>query len=289
MRVLALDVGGTAIKSAIVDEMGELYDVRETPTAKVIWEGITQIAKSYSCFDAIGISTAGIVDHHRGIVTFSSAALGYRDNEPLADEVREAIGVPVFVDNDVNCASMGEAAFGAGRGCDNFVCITYGTSIGGAVYINGGLYRGANNMAGEIGHFATHAYGRPCPCGKRGCYSEYASVTALVERAMTIDAKYTDGRTIGASLSDPLLEKEVQAWADEVCVGLAAVIHIFDPEKVILGGGIMSDPVFTEMIKSRLSEHIMPSYSAVEVEAAQTGNRAGILGAAAIAFKGMDK
>lgn len=289
MRVLAMDVGGTAVKSAIVDENGTMFEFRETPTAKVIWEGIVEIAKSYSGYEAIGISTAGIVDYRHGVVVFSSAALGYTDNEPLAREVSEAVGVPVFVENDVNCAAMGEFAFGAGRGCSDFVCVTYGTSIGGAVFINGRLYRGTRNMAGEIGHFVTHAYGRPCPCGKQGCYSEYASATALIERAKVINPGYSDGRIIAASLDNPLLRQAVWDWADEVGIGIATVIHIFDPKKVILGGGIMNDSIFVEVINERLPRHIMPSYSQVEVVAAETGNRAGILGAAAVAINGMNE
>lgn len=285
MKVLAIDVGGTAIKSALVDEHGKIEDFRELPTPAVIAEGILEAARGYSGYEAVGISTAGLVDHANGVVIFSSAALGYRDNEPLAEEIGSVLGVPVTVENDVNAAALGEARFGAGRGCSDFVCLTYGTSIGGALYLNGDLYRGSRNMAGEIGHVPTHAFGRPCPCGKQGCYSEYASVTALVRMAMEVDEKYCNGRVIQAAMGDdPWLMAAVRAWADEVCVGLVTVVHVFDPPRVILGGGIMSDPVFVGLIRDTLREHILDSYGSVEIVGAETGNQAGLLGAAALAF-----
>ena len=285
MKVLAIDVGGTAIKSALVCDNGELIDFRELPTPAVIAEGILEAARGYSGYAAVGISTAGLVDYKQGVVIFSSAALGYRDNEPLAEEIGSVLGVPVVVENDVNAAALGEAKFGAGRGCSDFVCLTYGTSIGGALYLNGDLYRGSRNMAGEIGHVATHAFGRPCPCGKQGCYSEYASVTALVRMAMEVDTAYASGRIIAENMGgDPWLMAAVRAWADEVCVGLAGLIHVFDPPRVILGGGVMSDPAIVDIIRETLPEHILDSYGSVEIRGAETGNRAGLLGAAALAF-----
>ena len=286
MKVLAIDVGGTAIKSALIDREGHIEDFRERPTPPVISQGILQAAGDYSGYAAVGISTAGLVDHKNGVVVFSSDTLGYADNEPLAQEVSTALGgIPVTVENDVNSAALGEAMFGAGRGCRDFVCLTYGTSIGGALYLNGDLYRGSKNMAGEIGHMATHAFGKPCPCGRMGCYSEYASVSALVAQAMAVDPKYNNGRVIEAHLDDPALMAAVRDWANEVGVGLAAVIHMFDPPRVILGGGVMSSPVFVDLIRETLQEHIIPSYSGVEIRGAETGNRAGLLGAAALALQ----
>lgn len=286
MKVLAIDVGGTAIKSAIVHADGTIEDFRELATPSVIAEGILEAAKGYSDYAAVGICTAGLVDYKKGIVIFSSAALGYHDNEPLAEEIGSVVGVPVVVENDVNAAAMGEAMFGAGRGCDDFVCLTYGTSIGGALYLNGGLYRGSRNMAGEIGHVATHAFGKPCPCGKRGCYSEYASVTALVNEAKKLNPAYDSGRVIAAHMnSDPSLMEIVRAWAHEVCVGLMGVVHTFDPPRVILGGGLMSDDSIIQMIRQALPDHILDSYGSVEIVGAETGNRAGLLGAAALAME----
>ena len=286
MKVLAIDVGGTAIKSALVSDNGKMEDFRELPTPAVIADGIIEAARGYTGYAAVGISTAGLVDHEKGVVIFSSASLGYVDNEPLSEKIGSALGVPVTVENDVNAAALGEAMFGAGRGCRDFVCLTYGTSIGGALYLNGGLYRGSRNMAGEIGHVATHAFGKPCPCGKQGCYSEYASVTALVRMAMEIDEKYNNGRAILAAMKDdPWLMAAVRAWADEVCVGLAGVIHVFDPPRIILGGGVMSDPGLVEIIRETLSTHILDSYSSVELRGAETGNAAGLLGAAALALE----
>ncbi|MEA4921005.1 MAG: ROK family protein [Clostridiaceae bacterium] len=289
MKVLAIDVGGTAIKSALVDENGDISGFREMATPSVIIDGIVKAAKGYNDYSAVGISTAGIVDHKKGTVVFSSAALGYIEGEPLALEVTESLGVPVTVENDVNCAALGEARFGAGRGLGDFVCLTYGTAVGGALYLNGGLYRGYGNMAGEVGHIATHAFGKKCACGGRGCYSEYASASALVAKAMEVDEKYCDGRAIAAGLSDGRLMEAVLSWADEVCVGLAAVIHMFDPPRVILGGGIMNDKIFVDIIRERLKGHIMPAYAEAEVMGAEMGNRAGLLGAAALALEEAEK
>lgn len=284
MIVLSFDVGGTAIKSAIVNQNGEIEGYRETETPRNIANGLINLAHEYRGYDAVSVSTAGIVDSQNGTVVYSSDALGYKDNETVAAAMKSALGVPVYIENDVNCAAIGEHAFGAAKGLENFVCMTFGTSIGGAIFINGGLYNGRRNMAGEIGHIITHAGGRSCPCGGSGCYSEYASVSALVREAQKIDPKLSNGRIICENIDHPKVKNIIESWADEVSMGVAAVIHIFDPEAVILGGGIMNDSIIFDIIRGRLNAFLMPSYRGERLRQAATGNRAGLLGAAAIAF-----
>ncbi len=283
MKALAIDVGGTAIKAAIVSSEGELSGFAEFPTPKDLTTGLVEIARGFSGYEVIGVSTAGLVDSAAGTVAFSSA-LEYGADAPVRAMLEAATHLPVHVENDVNCACVCEGMFGAGRDSADFVCLTYGTSIGGALFLNGGLYSGKNNLAGEIGHMVTHAFGRDCPCGQKGCYSEYASVSALVRQTSLLDESLTDGRAIMRNTDRFEVMGILDKWVDEVCVGLANVVHILNPPLVILGGGIMVEEQLVDKIKTRLPHFLMPGYRDVRVERAMKGNTAGLIGAAMLAI-----
>ncbi len=287
---MALDIGGTAIKSALYNE-GTLTDIKETPTQAAqggahVVNRIKEIIKEYQCnhsFERVGISTAGQVDSVRGEIIYANENIpGYMGTK-LKNIVEEEFHVPVKVENDVNAAAIGEAAFGAGKSYKEFVCLTYGTGVGGAIFTNGELYTGSSYSAGEFGAIVTHPEDRVL--GKdmfTGCYEKYASVTALVNSALRVDASLTSGRKVFERIGEPKVKEVVDRWILEIIYGLTSVIHMLNPECVILGGGVMEQPYVLERLREQLYQHIMSSYHHVVIEKAALGNRAGMLGAAVL-------
>lgn len=291
MKVLALDIGGTSIKSALVKD-GELTQKKETPSdarsgADFLLKNVYSLIESYRDYDIIGVSTTGQVDSEKGVITFANENVPRYTGTRLKDLLTEKFQKPVLVENDVNAAAIGEGRFGAGKNHRDFLCLTYGTGVGGAIILNGQIYKGMNGSAGEFGHMITHAGGHFCGCGQQGCYEQYASTTALVRNAQEADSSWTDGRQLFASLDsgDPAAIRVVENWIDDVLCGLTGLIHIFNPSCVILGGGIMNEPYILNQINRKISSRIMESYKAVEIKAAQLGNHAGIYGMLALALQ----
>ena len=285
MQILTFDIGGTLIKSAMYDENLGLLDCYEHEYPRAGVEGVLailrqEIRKNEKDFDAIGISTAGLVDAEKGEIIFCSDAIpgytGTRLKAILESETRH----PVFIMNDVNAAALGEGAFGSGKDFKDYICLTYGTSIGGAIVIDNKIYGGKSGYAGEIGHIVTHLGGKHCVCGRKGCYTEYASVTALLNKCRAIDYRIHDGFDIFANFENPHIKAEIDMWIDEIVHGLTTVCHIFDPQAIILGGGVMKEKYLTDEISRKLKKDVMPGYENVAVLPASLGNKAGLMGAA---------
>ncbi len=197
--------------------------------------------------------------------------------------MEEEFHVPTKVENDVNSAAIAESVFGVGKPYKEFVCLTYGTGVGGAIFANGKLYTGSSYCAGEFGAIVTHPEDRIL--GKDmfvGCYEKYASVTALVNSALRVDASLTNGRKVFERIGEPKVKEVVDRWILEIIYGLTTIIHMLNPECVILGGGVMEQPYVLERLREQLYQHIMSSYHHVMIEKAALGNRAGMLGAAVL-------
>lgn len=285
MRVLALDIGGTAIKAALFED-GTPCDFLEHACdgrqgGEVVLQNVFSVVGRYFGYACVGISTAGQVDADTGTISYANQNIPGYTGMPLAQRVAQCAGVPAFAENDVNCAAMGEAMFGAARGVGNFLMLTYGTGIGGCVIQNGQVYRGAGGNAGELGHMVTHANGRLCACGGRGCYEQYASTTALVAAAAKVDAGLENGRQVmeAAEAGNAAVQEVFAAWLCEVEAGLAGLVHLFDPGCIVLGGGIMARPGIVDSLQQSLPKRLMPPYCKVPLRAAQLGNMAGLYGA----------
>ena len=288
MRTAVLDIGGTFIKSALyADNM--LYQFKETPTplssgGKGIVACAAEIVKTYGSFDAIGISTAGQVDPDRGMILYANENIPGYTGTPVRELLEYIFHVPVVVDNDVNMAAVGEGALGAGKEEQDFLCLTYGTGIGGAIIQNKEVYRGSSFSAAEFGSIVTHGQSSQDQGGyPEGIYEKYASATALVHMAEQINPKLLDGKAIFANLKEPEVKAIVDIWIGEILLGLSSLIHIFNPSCIILGGGVMEQTYLIREIRRRLSDYIMPSFSNVRIKQAELGNRAGLLGAAVTA------
>lgn len=284
MRIVALDIGGTSIKSGIWTGEGA-EEVKEWATnAKrgggYVMERAREIIRTYGEFDAIGISTAGQVDAKEGRIRYANENIpGYTGMDVRGILERE-FGVPVAVENDVNAAALGEGLFGAGIPYSDFLCITYGTGVGGAIVIGKEVYKGSSCSAGEFGGILIHPEdveeGQPFS----GCYEKYASATALTIRAMEWNPELDNGRKIFQQIENPQVRAIVDAWINEIVFGLSGIIHIFNPACIILGGGVMAQPYILQEVRRKIKRRIMSSFSHVELVPAQLGNHAGLLGAA---------
>lgn len=286
-KIAALDIGGTSIKSGMWDGT-ELRDVREQDTnakngGRYVMERAKEILHSYHGFDAIGISTAGQVDSVKGCIRYANENIPGYTGMQVRDILQAEFHVPVAVENDVNAAATGEAQFGAGRDYDDFLCITYGTGVGGAIVMDKRVYSGSMFSAGEFGGILIHPEARRAGEPFSGCYEKYASTTALVRLAREYSEGLDNGRKIFSRLGEPAVRLIVDSWIDEIVYGLISVIHIFNPSCIVLGGGVMAQPYIIEQVREKTRLEIMDSFRNVELKAAELGNRAGLLGAVHLA------
>lgn len=295
MKILAIDIGGTAIKVVELNEEGTILSTKEVASeakkgGEYLMNKVISLIEEYNDYCSIGISTAGQVDAVNGKIIYANENIPNYTGMPVKDLIEEKFGVPVYVDNDVNAAALGEAHYGSGKDYNDFLCLTYGTGIGGAIIVDGLVYRGNNGVAGEFGHMLTHPNGKLCGCHMHGCYEQYASVTALIREASAIDQSYTNGKILFEKIhEDERIKQLIDKWTDEVVIGLINLVHVFNPSCIILGGGIMEQELIIEEIRRKIYNTIMPSYRQVQIAKAKLGNRAGALGVGYMAMNIISK
>lgn len=294
--ILGVDIGGTSAKIALVDEKGRVCrqtevatnsDGYETPVIDSVMEGVEAfLAKNGVTPEGIGVSATGQIDDENGIVIGTNGKIPHYEGTEIRRVLGERFHVPVWVLNDANAAALGECFAGRGKGKKNVIMITLGTGVGGGIVLNGQVYGGRRGIAGEIGHFTLYQDGAPCPCGKRGCYESYASTSALVERGRkTFARKDLDGRRIFAMAQDGDADalRLLDGWISDIAAGIGSLVHIFNPEMVLIGGGVSrQEKLLMEPLREKVFAQIMPRFrEGLAVEAAALGNDAGVIGAAA--------
>lgn len=292
---LGIDIGGTAIKYGVVDSKNNIIKKGQIPTQqhngdKGIMDEIIALTKKMQetyPLVSLGIGTAGIVDAENKTVTASNLPF---NNTPMESYIQKRVNIPVSVENDANCAALGEVLAGVAQNVNNVLMVTLGTGIGGGIIINKKIYSGTNGEAGEIGHMSINADGLPCPCGNTGCWEMYASVTALIEQtkkaveenpdsilAKKVSSKNgtINGKTVFEAMNDECdVAKDVfDKYIGYLSVGLKNIINIFKPELVVLAGGIT---VQGDNILSPLSKKLN---STTPVKISRLQNDAGIVGA----------
>ena len=327
---IGIDVGGTNVKIALVDEKGKIIYSNSVPTyAKMgfeytvnnIKQSIRDLMKETrtdeKSIEGIGFDFPGQIDYKNGIVKLAPNIPGWVD-VPIAKMIEDEFHIKTRIDNDVRCAALGELKFGAGKGCENFVCITVGTGIGSGLVINGKLnfvcitvgtgigsglvingklVRGASNAAGEIGHIKLVAKdGAICGCGDTGCLEAYASGPCIVAMAQDYirggkSAKFAEMASDGeitpyivakaAEAGDPVAKRIFEIMGEYIGLGLTSVINLLNPEKVIVGGGVAEcGDLLLEPIRKTIKKRAMVvAGSVVEIVPAQLGNSAGVIGA----------
>lgn len=291
MKILAIDIGGTAIKYGLVSEDFEILTSFEIPTdahlggphlMNKIMNIVGEYADEISC---VGISTAGQVNSELGKIIFASENIPNYTGIEITKTIQKKYNLPVSVENDVNSAATAEAKFGSAKGYKDFLCLTYGTGVGGALWINNQIYTGEYFSAGEFGHIVTHTGGKVCTCGNQGCYEMYASTRALVYAVKEATGKNLNGREIFApeNFNNTLIRSVIDNWIDEIVGGLTTLIFIFNPPLIVLGGGIMNETYVVSEIERRIHARPVHSFKDVQIKKAQMKNQAGMLGAAYIA------
>lgn len=291
MKILAIDIGGTAIKYGVVSEDFTVEKSFEVPTEahlggphlmQKIMTFVTEYANEVDC---VGISTAGQVNSELGKIIFASENIPNYTGIEIKKTIQEKFNLPVRVENDVNSAATAEAKFGAGCGFQDFLCLTYGTGVGGALWINDKIYTGDYFSAGEFGHIVTHTGGKKCTCGNNGCYEMYASTRALVRAVKEETGKALTGREIFAPehFNNVTVRAVIDNWIDEIIGGLSTLIFIFNPPCIILGGGIMNEDYIISEIDRRIHARPIHSFQSVKIKKAELKNQAGMLGAAYLA------
>ncbi|WP_329350398.1 ROK family protein [Streptomyces sp. NBC_01261] len=299
-HVIALDVGGTGMKAALVGAEGELLHRARRATGRergpdAVVEHILGFAAELRAYGeehygepatAAGVAVPGIVDAERGIAAYS-ANLGWRD-VPLRDLLAARLGgVPVALGHDVRTGGLAEGRIGAGKGADRFLFVPLGTGIAGAIGIDGRVEAGAHGFAGEIGHIVVRPGGTPCPCGQTGCLERYASAAAVTEAWAAVSgdpgADAADCAKAVAS-GDRRAQKVWQEAVDALADGLVTALTLLDPRTIIIGGGLAEagETLFTplrEAVRARITFQKLPS-----IVPAALGDTAGCLGAGLLAW-----
>jgi glucokinase len=298
--VLAVDVGGMTIKSAIVRADGHAVHSESWPTPsgaeRVIEELGNLLIAMKSRAESAGLRVIavrvvcpGIIDDESGIVRYASN-LDWR-NVPLATLMGERIGIPVVVGHDVRAAGLAEQLLGAAVGASDFVHIPIGTGVAAALFESGAVILGATRSPGEVGHMPVFPDGESCTCGQRGCLEVYMSGAGLARRYLARGGEPLDAETIVARLDTDPIAHEV--WADAVralCLGLATMTLLLDPALIVLGGGL-SRAGDALLVPLRISlDQQLAWREAPRVEISTLGSNAGLIGASILAFRsvGMD-
>lgn len=308
---VGVDVGGTSVRAGLVDRTGEVLDVSRAPTPHsdaaledAIVGCIGELAGRHAVA-AVGLALAGFIDAERGLVRYAPH-LSWRD-APVAERIAARVEVPVVVEHDANAAALAERRYGAAAGARVVVFVALGTGIGGALLLDGELYRGAYGVAPEFGHIRLVPRGRSCPCGKRGCWERYCSGTALATTAMEMlagggdavagsvlarDAALDPGRVTGQRVAaaaregDRLARRAVADLGRWLGEGLAVIADVFDPELVVIGGGVStSSPLFLDEAREHYASVVTGSGNRplARIRTAQLRDAAAVVGAAELA------
>jgi glucokinase len=307
-ETIGVDLGGTKMLAGVLDPDSEvLWEDREASTGQdedelvgLLVREVEEARSARPSVAAIGLGIPATIDRSRGVAV--SAVNLPIENLPIRDLASERTGLPVFVDNDANVAALAEHLYGAARGAENAVMLTIGTGIGGGLILGGELYRGSTGAGAELGHVVIAMDGPPCQgnCPSRGCVETFASGTALGregraaaenEPGSALAAMRADGCEIdGKAVTEAALAGDAAAVAvfdlvgSRLGVALASFANVFDPEVFVIGGGVIAaGDLLLEPARRELRERGLPPMSRTPVLAAELGEDAGMIGAAAMA------
>lgn len=302
---IGIDVGGTTVKGAIIDENGKLYGEDRVPTGNgaEIVDGIETLCNRLiakcernAVVKGVGIGCAGVIDSENGVVVLAGNLR--LKNFSMAKMVEERVHLPVKMTNDANAAALGEAKFGAGKNYKNSILVTLGTGIGGGIVIDGKLFEGNKSAGAEIGHMVIERGGNRCTCGRRGCFEAYSSATALIKRTkwameedvsssmwLSCTSETATGKTAFDHAASDIAANEVVDWyINYLACGLINLANIFRPEVIMLGGGVSAQGEnLNAPLQSILDRELFAgNYAPVKVITATLGSAAGAYGAAAL-------
>lgn len=304
MRI-GIDLGGTNIAAGLVDEDMNILCQMSLPTRSVrpyteiiddmalLVEGLINMGNvTMEDIAQVGIGSPGTPEKETGNILYSNN-LGWH-NVPLLTELSHRVSTALKVDNDANCAALGEFLAGAARGCRSAIMITLGTGVGSGIIIDGKIYDGVNHAGAEIGHNVIVSGGELCTCGRRGCWEAYASATALIRMgrqaaeqnpgSLLAKAEKLDGLAIfqAADQGDSAAQQVIDQYLFYVAEGLTNVVNTFQPDAVVIGGGICGQGErILKPIRRQIAQNVFcKQVSVPKIVTATLGNAAGIIGAA---------
>jgi len=297
---IGIDLGGTNTKIALVAANGRIVRRTQFPTkahkdkpalinaiASEAFGIIKLCGLKKSQVQGIGIGVPGLVDSKRGVVHYLTNISGWK-HVNLSRELEKKTGIKTRVDNDVNLMALAEARFGAGRDSASLFCVTLGTGVGGGIVIDGEIYRGNTQSAGEIGHISVDPEGPKCNCGRKGCVEAYVGNSYVVKRAeqkMRKKGITPEQITKAAKKGDRAAMDIWKETAEYLGRGLVIVINLFDPETIVIGGGMIGAGEFIfKPLRGYIRKNalIVPA-ARVKIVKAKLGNNAGVIGAAELA------
>jgi glucokinase len=311
---IGIDLGGTAIKGGLVDADGRIVSEKSVPTgasepaghtlgemAKLI-QSLAEAARGRGTVAGAGIGAAGQVDHEKGVFIEGPNMPNWK-NVPVAGDMRKASGLPVVLDNDAHVAALGEYACGAGGGAAAMLMVTLGTGVGGGIVLDGRLYRGKDNTAGEFGHTTIQHDGPVCACGRRGCVEAFIGTQGILRRTrekLALDRSSSlhrvrsnemEPRHVGeaAEQGDAAARAVLRDIGEFLGTALANIVNLLNIERAVIGGGVSNAGEWIlESARERLAKDALKvPRGTVHVVRASLGNSAGIVGAAKLAMEGV--
>ncbi|CUN08338.1 ROK family protein [Turicibacter sanguinis] len=304
MKYLGVDIGGTAVKLGIVDKTGEIistyskgvaFDAYETPIIETVKVAIDEFFEKEQVeladFLGIGVSATGQIDYRSGCVIGVGGNIKNWCHTNIKEELELKYGLKTTVLNDANCMIIGEKWLGRAKGYEHVIGITIGTGVGGGILVNGEILQGTTGIGGELGHFSIDSHGVKCRCGNIGCYENYASMTALVNKVLEgydeldlpVSRDEVNGRVIFEALEagNEKVADMVEEWILMIAKGLVSLVHLFNPEIIVIGGGVCTqEERFIKPIREYVLSHAMEQFKKeLKVESAMLFNNAGLVGA----------
>lgn len=307
-RVLGIDVGGTNIRGAIVNEKGEIFSRRQIKSdAK---EGIDKVLENLVNFiklfyehkpSVIGIGFPGIINHKEGILIQSPNILGGKNFPVLNVLKRHLNSTPLIIENDVNCITLGEFWKGSGRNCDSMIMLAIGTGLGGGIVLRRKLWRGEDGTAGEIGHIVVNPAGPKCNCGSNGCLESFVSAEA-VRRIVKSNPRLTEKtcKTDPDDIPRKIMElaregdnEAINLWkqfGSYLGVGITSLINLLNIKNIIIGGGLSNAwDFFIDSTENEIRKRVLKTAdNKLNIRKTELGNNAGILGSAFLTFKSLN-
>ena len=303
---LGIDIGGTAAKFGLVNGEGVMisevleypvkFDDYETPIIETVVKSAKEFMsknnKTFFDINGIGVSATGGINSKFGIVEGSAGHIKNWKGTNIKKRLEAEFGMNTAVLNDANAAALGEMWKGAAKGRENVVVMTIGTGVGGGIIVDSKILLGRKGFAGEIGHIPVNVDGEKCSCENTGCIEHYGSTSALVKNVKKavisgeitgIKEEEVDGRLIFKEVAagNKAVIKYVDEWINYISAALVGLVHTFNPEMVILGGGVSKQKeLFVDKVRDKVLHNVMDNFAQdLRVEAAELGNNAGIIGA----------
>lgn len=293
---LAVDVGGTRLRAALVDASGQILHRQSLATpanegADAVVAAIASACRAVIAASGItdrlpvGLCAPGPLDAKRGIALATPTIRGFT-NFPLRQAMENVLGLDVTIENDGPCAALGEWCFGAGKGAEDFVYVTISTGIGGGIVSGGRLLRGRLGLAGHVGHLPVRpADGGICFCGQPGCWEAEASGSALQRKAQDSGFVSLEDAFARARSGEAVALSFAGAAAGDIAIGLVAIIHLLSPERIVIGGGVSNAfDLFGATLRERVRSRVLPPFRDVAILRSTLGDDSGLLGAAQLAL-----